>query len=82
MSIIKVNNIHTTDSVKVMTNGSMQHQNKTTITETITIPSGSNGLMAGPVTIPTLVVNGNLNVVDSLTVSSGNLTITGHLRIS
>ena len=82
MSIIKVNNIHTTDSVKVMSNGSMQHQNKTTITETITIPSGSNGLMAGPVTIPTLVVNGNLNVVDSLTVSSGNLTITGHLRIS
>jgi len=70
------------NTLTVMSNGSMQHQNKTTITETITIPSGSNGLMAGPVTIPTLVVNGNLNVVDSLTVSSGNLTITGHLRIS
>ena len=57
-------------------------RNKQTYTETITIPSGSNGLMAGPVTISTLVVNGNLNVVDSLTVSTGNLTIAGHLRIS
>ena len=73
----KTDNTH-----KVMSNGSMQHQNKTTIAETITIPSGSNGLMAGPVTIPTLVVNGNLNVVDSLTVSTGNLTIAGHLRIT
>ena len=70
------------NTLTVMSNGSMQHQNKTTITETITIPSGSNGLMAGPVTIPTLIVNGNLNVVDSLTVSTGNLTIAGHLRIS
>ena len=64
MSIIKVNNIHTTDSVKVMSNGSMQHQNKTTITETITIPSGSNGLMAGPVTINgVLTIDGNYVVV-------------------
>ena len=57
-------------------------RNKQTYTETITIPSDANALLAGPVTISTLVVNGNLNVVDSLTVSTGNLTITGHLRIS
>ena len=84
MSTLFVDSIknQTDSTLTVMSNGSMQHQNKTTITETITIPSGSNGLMAGPVTIPTLVVNGNLNVVDSLTVSTGNLTIAGHLRIS
>ena len=57
-------------------------RNKQTYTETITIPSDANTLLAGPVTISTLVVNGNLNVVDSLTVSTGNLTIAGHLRIS
>ena len=57
-------------------------RNKQTYTETITIPSDANALLAGPVTISTLVVNGNLNVVDSLTVSTGNLTIAGHLRIS
>ena len=57
-------------------------RNKQTYTETITIPSDANALLAGPVPISTLVVNGNLNVVDSLTVSTGNLTIAGHLRIS
>ena len=35
----------------------------------------------GPITIHTLTVAGNLNVIDSLTVSAGDLTITGHLRI-
>ena len=84
MSTLFVDSIknQTDSTLTVMSNGSMQHQNKSTITGTVTIPTGSNGLMAGPVTIPTLVVNGNLNVVDSLTVSTGNLTITGHLRIS
>ncbi len=72
----------TDNTLKVMSDGSMQHHNKTTITETITIPSGSNSLFVGPVTIPTLTVNGNLNIVDTLTVSTGDLTITGHMRIS
>ena len=72
------------NTLTVMSNGSMQHQNKTTITETITIPSGSNGLMAGPVTIPTLVVDGNLNVIgeiditNTLTIgSSGKINLVG-----
>ena len=64
------------NTLTVMSNGSLQHQNKSTITETITIPSGSNGLMAGPVTIPTLVVNGSLNVLGDLTVTN-DLTING-----
>lgn len=62
-------------------------RNKQTYTETVTIPSGENALLIGPVTIPTLVVNGNLNVEeslatgDTLTVTTGNLTIEGNLRI-
>ena len=62
-------------------------RNKQTYTETITIPSDANALLAGPVTISTLVVNGNLNVEeslatgDTLTVTTGNLTIEGNLRI-
>ena len=53
-----------------------------TTSDDVTIPSTKSALMVGPVTINSLTVQGNLNVVDSLTVSTGNLTLTGHLRIS
>ena len=81
MSIIKVNNIHTTDSVKVMSNGNFVHQNHSSISGTTTITSGSNSLLVGPTTLNTLTVNGSLNVVDSITISTGDLTITGHMRM-
>ena len=57
-------------------------QNNATVTGTVTIPALKNAMLAGPISIHTLTVAGNLNVVDSLTVSTGDLTITGHLRIS
>ena len=57
-------------------------QNHETTTGIITIPAAKNALLTGPITIHTLTVAGNLNVIDSLTVSTGDLTITGHLRIS
>ena len=57
-------------------------QNDATVTGTVTIPASKNAMLAGPISIHTLTVAGNLNVVDSLTVSTGDLTITGHLRIS
>ena len=53
-----------------------------TTSDNVTIPSAKSALMVGPVTINSLTVEGNLNVIDSLTVSTGNLTIAGHLRIS
>ena len=53
-----------------------------TTSDNVTIPSAKSALMVGPVTINSLTVKGNLNVIDSLTVSTGNLTLTGHLRIS
>ena len=56
-------------------------RNKHTHTETVTIPSNLNSLLVGPVILPTLTVNGNLNVVDSITISTGDFTITGRVRM-
>ena len=81
MSVIKVNNIHTTDSVKVMSDGNFVHQNHSTISGTTTIPSGSNSLLVGPTTIATLTVNGNLNVIQSLNVTN-ELNIVGSISFS
>ena len=55
--------------------------NSNSITNTVTLNTSENGLMIGPVSVHTLTVNGNLKVIDSLTVSTGNLTIAGRLRI-
>ena len=66
----------------VNTVDSKKFQMNETTSDNVTIPSAKSALMVGPVTINSLTVNGNLNVIDSLTVSTGNLTITGHLRIS
>ena len=59
-------------------------RNKQTYTETVTIPSDVNALLAGPDTIPTLVVDGNLNVIgeiditNTLTIgSSGKINLVG-----
>ena len=71
MSTLTVN---TLDSKKLQTNE--------TTSDVVTVPSSKSALIVGPVTINSLTVEGNLNVLDSLTVSTGNLTISGHLRIS
>jgi len=71
MSTLTVN---TLDSKKLQTNE--------TTSDDVTVPSSKSALIVGPVTINSLTVEGNLNVLDSLTVSTGNLTISGHLRIS
>ena len=69
-------------TLTVNTVDSKKFQMNETTSDNVTIPSAKSALMVGPVAINSLTVEGNLNVVDSLTVSTGNLTIAGHLRIS
>ena len=69
-------------TLTVNTVDSKKFQMNETTSDDVTIPSAKSALIVGPVTINSLTVEGNLNVVDSLTVSTGNLTLTGHLRIS
>ena len=69
-------------TLTVNTVDSKKFQMNETTSDDVTIPSAKSSLMVGPVTINSLTVKGNLNVIDSLTVSAGNLTIAGHLRIS
>ena len=63
-------------TLTVNTVDSKKFQMNETTSDNVTIPSTKSALMVGPVTINSLTVEGNLNVVDTLTVSSGNLTIT------
>ena len=82
MSLLKVVNTKAIENV----NGENYHHgamfvNSNSITNTVTLNTSENGLMIGPVSVHTLTVNGNLKVIDSLTVSTGNLTIAGRLRI-
>tara|TARA_B100001029_G_C15063887_1_gene461512 strand:- start:6845 stop:7060 length:216 start_codon:yes stop_codon:yes gene_type:complete len=69
-------------TLTVNTVDSKKFQMNETTSDDVTIPSAKSALMVGPVTINSLTVKGNLNVIDTLTVSTGNLTITGYLRIS
>ena len=69
-------------TLSVNTVDSKKFQMNETTSDDVTIPSAKSALIVGPVTINSLTVEGNLNVIDSLTVSTGNLTLTGHLRIS
>ena len=69
-------------TLTVNTVDSKKFQMNETTSDDVTIPSAKSALIVGPVTINSLTVEGNLNVVDSLTVSTGNLILTGHLRIS
>jgi len=52
-----------------------------TIAADLTIPQFKSAMIVGPVTVDNITVNGNLNVVDSITISTGDLTITGHMRM-
>ena len=69
-------------TLSVNTVDSKKFQINETTSDDVTIPSAKSAFMVGPVAINSLTVEGNLNVIDTLTVSTGNLTITGHLRIS
>ena len=77
MSKIFVDDIvNNTDQTKtIIDGGNIIQQNKTTESGTLTIANGSNAILAGPVTIQDLNVNGHLNVVQSLDVTA-NLVIT------
>ena len=55
-------------------------KNPSTYTEELTIDASTNALLIGPVVIPNVTINGNLNVIDELQVS-GTLTIVGSLNI-
>ena len=55
-------------------------ENPSTYTENLTIDASTNAMVIGPVVIPNVTINGNLNVTDELQVS-GTLTIVGSLNI-
>ena len=55
-------------------------ENPSTYTEDLTIDASTNALVIGPVVIPNVTTNGNLNVVDELQVS-GTLIIVASLNI-
>ena len=56
--------------------------NETVFEHNLTVNANMSAIIAGPVTIPNVTVNGNLNVIGDLTVTNdtvitGNLNITG-----
>ena len=55
-------------------------ENPSTYTEDLTIDASTNAMVIGPVVIPDVTINGNLNVIDELD-TTGTITIVGNLRI-
>ena len=55
-------------------------ENPSTYTENLTIDASTNAMVIGPVVIPDVTINGNLNVIDELD-TTGTITIVGSLRI-
>ena len=55
-------------------------ENPSTYTEDLTIDASTNAMVIGPVVIPDVTINGNLNVIDELD-TTGTITIVGSLRI-
>ena len=56
--------------------------NETVFEHDLTVNANMSAIVAGPVTIPNVTINGNLNVIGNLTVTndtevSGTLNITG-----
>ena len=49
-------------------------------TEDLTVSASTNVMVVGPVVIPNVTINGNLNVIDELD-TTGTITIVGNLRI-
>ena len=55
-------------------------ENPSTYTADFTIDASTNAMVIGPVVIPDVTINGNLNVIDELD-TTGTITIVGSLRI-
>ena len=55
-------------------------ENPSTYTVDLTIDASTNALVIGPVVIPNVTTNGNLNVIDELD-TTGTITIVGSLNI-
>ena len=55
-------------------------ENPSTYTEDLTIDASTNAMVIGPVVIPNVTTNGNLNVIDELD-TTGTITLVGNLRI-
>ncbi len=55
-------------------------ENPSTLTEDLIIDASTSAMVIGPVVIPNVTINGNLNVVEELD-TTGTITIVGDLRI-
>ena len=55
-------------------------ENPSTLTEDLTIDASTNAMVIGPVVIPNVTTNGNLNVLNELD-TTGTITIVGSLNI-
>ena len=55
--------------------------NEDVFEDNLTVPANSNMIVAGPVTIPNVTINGNLSSIGSLTVTN-TLTIASTSKLS
>ena len=55
-------------------------ENPSTYAVDLTTDASTNAMVIGPVVIPDVTINGNLNVIDELD-TTGTITIVGSLRI-
>jgi hypothetical protein len=70
----------TADSGSTLANTTLTNQ--TTFTTDLTIASDANAVVVGPVTIPNVTVNGNLNAIQALDVTGTiNIDTGGSLNI-
>jgi len=58
----------------------ISYENPSTYTEDLTIDASTNAMVIGPIVIPNVTTNGNLNVIDELD-TTGTITIVGSLNI-
>ena len=80
MSILKVNTIESTGSTGVTYNNAKLVAYNNSVTDDITIASGKNALMAGPVTAGNVTVAGHLAVVNDLNIT-GTMDVTGSFEL-
>ena len=64
-----------------VTNFETGSSNEDVFEDNLTVPANSNMIVAGPVTIPNVTINGNLSSIGSLTVTN-TLTIASTSKLS